>query len=65
MKEKVKVLSLFSSGGVAEAYFEDLGIEISLANEIDKERAKFYSYLYPKTQMITGDITNHILRKNM
>ena len=43
MKEKVKVLSLFSSGGVAEAYFEDLGIEISLANEIDEERAKFYA----------------------
>jgi len=65
MKEKVKVLSLFSSGGVAEAYFEDLGIEISLANEIDEERAKFYSQLYPKTQMITGDITNHILRKRL
>jgi DNA (cytosine-5)-methyltransferase 1 len=65
MKEKVKVLSLFSSGGVAEAYFEDLGIEISLANEIDEERAKFYSHLYPKTQMITGDITNHILRKRL
>jgi DNA (cytosine-5)-methyltransferase 1 len=65
MKEKVKVLSLFSSGGVAEAYFEDLGIEISLANEIDEERAKFYSHLYPKAQMITGDITNHILRKRL
>jgi DNA (cytosine-5)-methyltransferase 1 len=65
MKEKVKVLSLFSSGGVAEAYFEDLGIEISLANEIDEERAKFYSHLYPKTQMITGDITNNILRKRL
>jgi DNA (cytosine-5)-methyltransferase 1 len=65
MKEKIKVLSLFSSGGVAEAYFEDLGIEISLANEIDEERAKFYSHLYPKAQMITGDITNHILRKRL
>jgi DNA (cytosine-5)-methyltransferase 1 len=65
MKEKVKVLSLFSSGGVAEVYFEDLGIEISLANEIDEKRAKFYSHLYPKAQMIIGDITNHILRKRL
>lgn len=65
MKEKVKVLSLFSSGGVAEAYFEDLGIEISLANEIDEKRAKFYSHLYPKALMIIGDITNHILRKRL
>ena len=65
MREKVKILSLFSSGGVAESYFEDMGIEISLANEIDKERAKFYSHLYPKTQMVIGNITNPLLRKNL
>ena len=27
MEEKIKVLSLFSSGGVAEAHLEDLRIE--------------------------------------
>lgn len=65
MKEKIKILSLFSSGGVAESYFEDIGVEISLANEIDDERAKFYSHLYPKTQMVIGDITNPLLRKKL
>ena len=50
MEEKIKVLSLFSSGGVAEAYLEDLGIEILLANEIRKDRCKFYKHLYPKTK---------------
>ena len=63
MREKVKILSLFSSGGVAESYFEDMGIEISLANEIDKERAKFYSHLYPKTQLVIGKIPNPFLNK--
>ena len=38
MEEKIKVLSLFSSGGVAEAHLEDLGIEILIANEIRKDR---------------------------
>ena len=36
MEEKIRVLSLFSSGGVAEAHLEDLGIEILIANEIKK-----------------------------
>ena len=42
MEEKIKVLSLFSSGGVAEAHLEDLGIEILIANEIRKDRYVFY-----------------------
>ena len=50
MEEKIKVLSLFSSGGVAEAHLEDLGIEILIANEIRKDRCKFYKHLYPKTK---------------
>ena len=57
MEEKIKVLSLFSSGGVAEAHLEYLGIEILLANEIRKDRCKFYKHLYPKTEMIEGDNT--------
>ena len=47
MKEKIKVLSLFASGGVAEAHLKDIGIEILVANEINTERCKFYKYIYP------------------
>ena len=65
MEEKIKVLSLFSSGGVAEAYLEDLGIEILLANEIRKDRCKFYKHLYPKSEMIEGDITNNLIKKRI
>ena len=65
MEEKIKVLSLFSSGGVAEAHLEDLDIEISIANEIRKDRCKFYKHLYPKTEMIEGDITNNLIKKKI
>ena len=55
---KLKGVSLFSNVGVAETYLEECGIDIVVANEIDEKRANFYKYLYPKTNMIVGDITN-------
>jgi DNA (cytosine-5)-methyltransferase 1 len=65
MKEKIKVLSLFASGGVAEAHLKDIGIEILVANEIKTERCKFYKYIYPKTKMIDGDITKKSIKKEI
>lgn len=55
---KYKALSLFSSVGIAETYFEKHGIEVLLANELLPERAAFHRHLYPKTNMICGDITD-------
>lgn len=55
-------LSLFSNVGIAEAYLADIGIDIVLANEIDKQRARFYSEVYPRTEVICGDITNEVTR---
>lgn len=49
-------VSLFSSAGVAETYFEEVGINIIAANELVKERADLYKSLYPKANMITGNI---------
>ena len=54
---KIRVLSLFASGGVAEAHLDSIGIEVCVANEISEDRCKFYSHLYPGTTMIIGDIT--------
>lgn len=56
--KKVKGLSLFANVGMAETYLEELGIEIVTANELLKERADFYKYLHPSTNMICGDITD-------
>ncbi len=54
----MKVLSLFANIGVAEAYLRELGIEVSVANELVERRAKLYSEIYPETEMISGNITN-------
>jgi DNA (cytosine-5)-methyltransferase 1 len=58
MIKKIKGLSLFANVGIAEALFSEIGIEIKIANEIDKKRAAFYSEIYPETNMICGDITD-------
>ena len=60
---KLNGLSLFANVGVAETYLDELGIEIKVANELEPKRAKFYSHLYPKTNMIIGDITDEKIRK--
>ena len=59
---KLKGLSLFANVGIAEAYFESLGIDIKVANEIDPDRAKFYQDVYPHAHMVCGDITDDAVR---
>jgi DNA (cytosine-5)-methyltransferase 1 len=56
--KKIIGLSLFSNVGIAETRFSEIGVDIKVANEIDPKRAKFYSEIHPKTNMICGDITN-------
>ncbi|MFK4967129.1 DNA cytosine methyltransferase [Lactococcus garvieae] len=54
---KLRGLSLFANVGIAEAFLDEIGVDIKIANEIDKERARFYQDVYPNTNMICGDIT--------
>lgn len=53
----MKGVSLFCSAGIAETYFQQNGIEILVASELIKQRCDFYSYLYKKSNVICGDIT--------
>jgi DNA (cytosine-5)-methyltransferase 1 len=55
---KIKALSLFANVGIAETYLEEIGIDVIIANEIDEKRARFYQHLYPKTNMVIGDIAD-------
>ena len=55
---KFNALSLFSSAGIAETYFERNGINVIAASELLPERAKLYSHLYPSSRMFQGDLTN-------
>ncbi len=54
----MRAVSLFSNIGVAEAYLENIGIDVVVANELIKRRADLYSQIYPKTNMICGNITD-------
>lgn len=58
----IKGLSLFANVGVAETYLKEIGIDMVLANELIKERAKFYKHLYPDTEVIQGDIIDDKIR---
>lgn len=55
--KRLKALSLFSNVGVSECYLKENGIDVVVANELEKDRAEFYSLLYPETDMVQGDIT--------
>mgnify|MGYP001625244088 FL=1 len=56
--KRLKGISLFSSAGIGETYFKDMGIDIVVANELVKQRADLYQAIYPDCKMICGDITN-------
>ena len=64
-RTKLRGLSLFANVGIAEALFSDIGIEIKVANEVDRKRADFYSAVYPETNMICGDITDVEIRNKI
>ena len=53
---KIKGISLFSSAGIAELLFNELDIEIVLANELLEKRAKFYKDYHENKNIIVGDI---------
>ncbi len=58
MRKKRNILSLFANIGVAEAYLEDIGFHVAVANELLDRRCNLYQAIYPNTKMICGDITN-------
>lgn len=64
-KKVIKGISLFSNVGISEHYFCDHGIDIVVANEILKDRCSFYSHLYPKVNMVNGDITDLNIFNNL
>nr|DAT87970.1 MAG TPA: Cytosine specific methyltransferase [Caudoviricetes sp.] len=55
---KLKVASMFSNIGVAEASLGNIGIDVIVANELEERRADLYSAIYPNSEMIVGDITD-------
>ena len=58
----MKAISLFSSAGIGELRLPKDKIDFVLANELLPQRAKCYSFWYPKTRMLNGDITNPVIK---
>lgn len=56
--KKRNILSLFANIGVAEAYLEEIGYNVVVANEMLERRCKLYHAIYPKSNMICGDIND-------
>ncbi len=61
----LKGISLFSSAGIAETYYKDIGIDIVLANELLEKRVKLYKHLYPDTNVICGDIQDKNIKSEI
>lgn len=54
----IKGLSLFANVGIGELYLKDVGVHVSVANELLEDRCKFYREVHPDSEMIQGDITD-------
>lgn len=65
MKKQIKAMSLFANVGIAESYLSEENISVVIANELEPKRAKFYSHLYPKTNMVVGDITDDKIKSEL
>ncbi|MES9782045.1 MULTISPECIES: DNA cytosine methyltransferase [Bacillus cereus group] len=52
----MKAVSMFSSAGIGETFFKDLGIDIVTANELLEKRAELYRSIHQGTDMVQGDI---------
>lgn len=52
-------LSLFSNVGIGELLLKKCGINIVIANELEKDRVEFYKNVYPECEMIAGDVNEH------
>ncbi len=61
----MKGISLFSSAGIAETYYNELDIDIVLANELLEKRVKLYKHFYPDTEVICGDIQDKEIKKRI
>lgn len=60
MKNRLKAVSLFASGGIGDLGLRAAGIETICANELLPERAALFEANFPDCAMIAGDIGAHI-----
>lgn len=65
MSKKIKTISLFSGAGIGELLLPRDKFDVILANELLPLRAHCYSFFYPNTEMICGDITTQQIKNKI
>jgi DNA (cytosine-5)-methyltransferase 1 len=58
-------VSLFSGGGLGEARLSEIGVSITVANEILPERRQVFEVLNPETKLLTGDIRSEETKSSL
>ena len=61
----MKAISLFSSAGIGELRIPKDKFDFVLANELLTKRADCYSFFYPKTKMLNGDIADKFIKEEI
>ena len=65
MNTKIKGISLFAGAGIGEMYLKEIGVDIVVANELLTKRSDCHFHLHPSTTMITGDIRDEKVMKEI
>lgn len=55
--EPLYYTQLFANVGIGEFYLENLNVKVAVANELVKDRAKWYKEHHPNAEVVHGDIT--------
>ena len=61
----MKAISLFSSAGIGELRIPKDKFDFVLANELLTKRADCYTFFYPKTKMLNGDIADKFIKEEI
>lgn len=62
MNSKLKAISLFSGAGIGELLLDKCNIQVVVANELIKQRAKCYQHFYPSVYCVCGDICDESIK---
>ena len=57
---KITAVSLFTGAGGMDIGFENAGISVLCANELNKDACDTYATNYPEVNLIRGDLTEHM-----